>query len=288
MMPAVTLVVCVHLQRDFLERLIHESAGCYDELVVLHDIPDAQDVRSITEAAGGRFFERPPSFLQEPHWPFAWGQAQHDWILRFDADEFPSEEMKVWMREFRRAPEPSSDISGFTCIWPLWDGQRTVSKKWPSGRLFLFQKQRVRYFGMCEQSPIPDGRCEPLDLILHHQPSGRKAYGLGNILLRKQSRRGAHFIAQCLLGKPSDLACWRWDKETWPLEWEQIRQRPMWTAVKRMVKGLYHSLRGQWRTERKFFFAAAITGPLHQAMTCMAYSRLRARSQTRFKNKPNV
>ena len=39
-MPAITLVVCVHLQRDLLERLMRESRGCYDELIVLHDIPE--------------------------------------------------------------------------------------------------------------------------------------------------------------------------------------------------------------------------------------------------------
>jgi len=200
-MPAITLVVCVHLQRDLLERLLRESQGCYDELIVLHDIPDAQDVRSVVEAAGGRFFERPPIFLQEPHWPFAWGQAKHDWILRLDADEFPGAELKQWLQEFRRAPEPPADISGYTCIWPMWDGRKAVTKNSPTGRLFLFHRQRVRFFGMCEQPPIPDGRCEALNLILHHQPP-RKTYGFRNMLLRKQSRRGHEFITRCLLGKP--------------------------------------------------------------------------------------
>jgi hypothetical protein len=274
-MPAISLVVCVHLQRDLLERLLRESRDCYDELIVLHDIPDTQNVRSVVEAAGGKFFERPPSFLQEPHWPFAWGQAKHDWILRFDADEFPSEEMKNWLREFRRAPEPPADVSGFTCIWPLWDGQKTVSKKWPAGRLFLFNKQRVRFFGMCEQSPIPDGNCEPLDFVLHHQPPGRKAYGLKNILVRKQSWRGAAFIACCLLNKPTDLICWRWESEEWPQHWEQIRRRPLWTGFKRMIKTTLFGLRDQWRMERRLFPIIAVTASLHQMMTCLEFWRLR-------------
>lgn len=273
-MPAISLVICVHLQRDLLERLLHESAGCYDELIVLHDIPDVQNVREVTERAGGRFFEREPVFLQEPHWPFAWGQAKHDWILRFDADEFPSKEMNIWLREFRRAPEPTSDISGYTCIWPLWDGQRTVSKQWPAGRLFLFNKHRVRFFGMCEQSPVPDGKCEPVELILHHQPK-RKSYGWHNILVRGQSRRGGKFIAKCLLGKPTDLACWRWESDAWPQHWEQIRQRPLRTAFKGFVMGVFRGLRSQWRNEKAFFPDAAITGPLHQAMTCLEFRRLR-------------
>ena len=276
-MPALTLVVCVHRQRDLLERLLRESAGCYDELLVLHDIPDEQNVRAVTEAAGGRFFERTPAFLQEPHWPFAWGEARHNWILRLDADEFPGEALKQWLAAFRRAPEPPGEVSGYTCIWPLWDGRRTITQKWPAGRLFLFHKQRVRFFGMCEQSPEPEGRCEPLDLVLHHQPK-RKSYGLGNIILRGQSRRGAWHIATCLLGKPTDLACWRWGNEPWPPGWEQIRRRPWWTACKRLTKETLRTLREQWRVERRLFPIAAVSAPVHHALICLKYWQLRRRT----------
>ena len=275
-MHAVTLVVCVHLQRDLLERLLRESRGCYDELIVLHDIPDVQNVRSVVEAAGGRFFERPPAFLQEPHWPFAWGQAKHDWILRFDADEFPGEEMKSWLQEFRRAPEPPPEISGFTCIWPLWDGHRAVTKKWPAGRIFLFHKQRVRFFGMCEQSPVPDGRYEPLNFILHHQPK-RKSHSLHNIILRKQSSRGATYIARCLLGKPTDLVCWRWESDSWPEDWELIRRHPLRTAFHWLTRNTLRGLRDQWKNERRIFPIVAISGTVFHAAMCLKFWRARRR-----------
>ncbi|MGA3283139.1 MAG: hypothetical protein ABSD57_01600 [Verrucomicrobiota bacterium] len=269
-MPAISLVVCVHRQRDLLERLLRESRNCYDDLVVEHDIPDVQDVRSVVEAVGGQFFERPPAASQEPHWPFAWGQAKHDWILRLDADEFPSEEMKIWLQEFRRAPEPPEEISGFTCIWPLWDGQRMVSKKWPSGRIFLFHKQRVRFFGMGEQVPIPDGKYEPLDLVLHHQPKG-KAYSLYNALTKHP--RGRAFITASLLGRPTDLACWRWENEEWPVEWEQIRQHPLRTALKRLVMGTFRGLRSQWKVEKKISPLVAIGGAIYHAQMCLEFWR---------------
>jgi len=278
-MPAITLVVCVHLQRDLLERLLRESQGCYDELIVLHDIPDAQDVRSVVEAAGGRFFERPPIFLQEPHWPFAWGQAKHDWILRLDADEFPGAELKQWLQEFRRAPEPPADISGYTCIWPMWDGRKAVTKNSPTGRLFLFHRQRVRFFGMCEQPPIPDGRCEALNLILHHQPP-RKTYGFRNMLLRKQSRRGHEYIAHCLLGKPTDLVCWRWESESWPPTWENIRCHPLRQLLRCLTIQALRSLRDQWKCERRLLPNVAISGHFFHAQLCFMVWRSR-RSQSR-------
>ena len=272
-MPAVSLVVCVHRQRDLLERLMEKSKDCYDDLVVLHDIPDSAGIRPVVEAAGGRFFERPPSFLQEPHWPFAWEHAAHDWILRLDADEFPSDELAAWLREFRRLPEPDRSLSGFSCIWPLWNGHKPVTQHWPAGRFFLFHRQRVRFFGMCEQSPIPDGKCEALGLVLHHQPPGRKTYGLQNMLLRPQSRRGREFIARCLLGKPTDLVCWRWESEQWPPVWEQIRQTPWKAIFQWLFLEPLRTLRRQWRAERRVFITDAIGGGVYRSLTCLAYVR---------------
>src|ERR1700687_1133596 len=74
----------------------------------------------VTQHAG-RYFEGPRCFQQEPHWPFSWWQAKHDWILRLDADEFPSEGLKAWLRQFRDSPDPDNNISGYTCLWPLWN-----------------------------------------------------------------------------------------------------------------------------------------------------------------------
>lgn len=275
-MPALTLIVCLHGERDELQRLLKESAGCYDDLVVVHDGQDAAGLRGVVESVRGRFFERPREYQQEPHWPFAWGQAAHDWILRLDADEFPSVEMKAWLGEFRQAAEPEETISGFTCYWPLWNGTRAISRKWFAGRNFLFHRKRVRFFGMVEQTPVPDGRYEPLDLVLHHQPR-RKAYGVRHILFRKQCRRWRECIARALLGSPTDLACWRWESKDWPMGWEQMRSRPWRTAISRLISGTRLGIREQWRFERRLFPEAAITAPLHHALICLKYWALRRR-----------
>lgn len=279
-MPAVSLVVCVFHERDLLARLLNQAADCYDELVVIHDGADTTNAQEVVLVAGGRFFERPREYQQEPHWPFAWGEAKHDWILRLDADEFPDEAMRAWLKAFRQSPEPPVGISGYTCIWPLWNGQREVTRKISPGRIFLFHRQRVRFFGMVEQVPVPDGQYQALDFILHHQPK-RKSYGLHNVLMRKQAYRWRECIARSLLGKPTDLSCWRWDGPEWPLGWEQIRQRPLWTAVKRLLKGTLLCLRENWRLERRFFPLAAISGPVHHAMICFKYWSLRRRRKTR-------
>jgi len=277
-MPALSLVVCVHLQRDLLERLLRQSAGCYDDLVVVHDGPDASGARSVVEAAGGRFFERPRQFTHESHWPFAWQECRHDWILLFDTDEFPSDELRSWLVAFRHAPEPDR-VSGYRCIWPLWNGVKAVSRRWPSGRLFLIDRRSIRYFGMGEQRPIPDLRYVDLPYILCHQPL-RRSYGIRNIIFRKSARHWQTRIATSLLGTPLDLPLWRWSSNVWPEDWEQLRRHPLRTGLYRQIRWPLRSLRDQWKLEKRFFPTAALTGPLHHLMIGLAYWRLRRKSRS--------
>jgi len=186
--------------------------------------------------------------------------------------------MKAWLKDFRAMPETAPDISCYTCIWPLWSGTRTVTRCWPAGRIFLFNRQCVRFFGLVEQTPIPEGGSEALPFILHHQPR-RKSYGLHNLLIRKQAFAWRKLIATGLLGKPTDLPCWRWDSAEWPPVWEQIRSRPLRTAFARLTMGTLRALRDQWRIEGRFIPSAAISGPIHHALICFEFWRLRRRQR---------
>jgi hypothetical protein len=138
----------------------------------------------------------------------------------------------------------------------------------------------VRFFGLTHQEPIADGKREPLEVVLHHQPK-RKSYGFGNILFRKQGRLWNEYIARSLQGKPTDLCCWRWDSGAWPGFWEQIRQRPFRTALARFGMQPLRTMRDQWQRERRILPVAAINGSLQQAMICLAFWRLRRQCRRR-------
>jgi hypothetical protein len=135
---------------------------------------------------------------------------------------------------------------------------------------------------MVEHVPVPDGQYQALDFILHHRPK-RKTYGLHGVIIRRQAYHWRRVIARSLLEKPTDLACWRWDSPEWPLGWEQIRRRPLWTAVKRLTKGTAEGLREQWRLEGKLFPLAAVANPLHHALICIEFWRQRHMQPRNFK-----
>jgi hypothetical protein len=308
-MPAISLAVCLYKERDAVERLLHETSGVYDDLVVVHDGPErgsgsgikdqtAEDeekppaidfsklsnnstlpksyttplssprpgsIHELVMQYNGRYFEGPRCFQQEPHWPFAWSRARHDWILRLDVDEFPSKELKDWLRRFREAREPPEDISGYTCIWPLWSGKRAVTRRWPAGRIFLFHKQRVRLFGMVEQVPIPDTRYEPLDLILDHQPK-RKSYGIRNILFRRQAYHWRRVIAESLIGKPTDLPCWRWTSAEWPEFWYNLRHHPLRHSLVCLLRFPLYQFRGMITVRQVPLLSECLNPGLHHFM----------------------
>lgn len=272
-MPGLSLVVCIHNEGEHLRRLLRHAEGSYDDLVIVHDGPDETGVRALVEAHGGRFFERPRAFQQEPHWSFAWEQARQDWILRWDADEFPSQGLSDWLRAFRAGPEPGANLSGYSFVWPLWDGTRAVTRNWPR-RLALFHRQRVRHFGMADQGPIPDGRIEPLNLVLHHEPD-RPSYGVWYTIGRPTSRRWQIEIARSLLGRPTDLPCWRWDSPEWPEKWEEIRRRPLLTGLKRLFLSPYRNARDMLRHGERPRLSMLAFFPLQHWMTCYRFHQLR-------------
>ena len=283
-MPAISLVICLRDEFQLLDRLLRQTAGCYDELVVVHDgleneLDAAHAADIVTERYSGHLFFRQREYQQEPHWPFAWSCTRHDWILRLDADEIPSQELKNWLTRFREAEEPPASISGYTCIWPLWDGRRVITRKWPAGRIFLLHKERVRFFGMVEQVPVPDVRFEPVSLILDHRPA-RKSYGFRNLVLRQQAFRWRRVIARSLLGLPTDLRTWRWSTPEWPAIWESIRRSPLRTGLYRLIVWPIRTLRDMWRIEGRVVPSAALFNGLHHFLIALQYWRLR-RSRAR-------
>jgi len=223
---------------------------------------------------GGRYFEGIRCYQQEPHWPFAWWQAKHDWILRLDADEYPSTELKQWLRNFRSSAEPPSGVSGYTGLWPLWNGKRAVIGKWPDGRNFLFHRWRIRFTGVVEMVPQPESHFEPLPFALEHVPR-RKSFGYRNLLLRKQAYRWRHIVAASLLGSPKLLPRWRWQTDTWPEPFNQIVEHPYRYMFKCLFRYPFSALRTLLK-HRLYGVLYSFPGShWHHALICWEYIRLK-------------
>ncbi|MDZ4789386.1 MAG: hypothetical protein SH807_10640 [Blastochloris sp.] len=231
--------------------------------------PRIGSIHELVVKYGGRFYEGPRCYQQEPHWPFAWWAAKHEWILRLDADEFPSKELKKWLEEFRDTNAEKKE-SGYLGIWPLWDGYKELWVKNAPNRLFLFNKKNASFFGMAENSPSCTCITQGLDFLIHHRPR-RKSYGLGNLLIRKQSYRWLSVISNSLLKSPSDLPRWNYKEEIWPEFWERVRRAPLLTGL---TSGLLTPVRHAVHVGRRgaeFLPIAYIGMGLHHMLMCLFF-----------------
>lgn len=270
------MIVCTFGDRVPLSRLLEHSRDCYDELVVVHDGPDFEDVRSLVAQYGGRFIERPRAFSQEPHIPFAIGEASHDWILRFDSDEYPSEELKEWITEFRQVADVDLNIAGYQWICPAWDGRRRLSLNWPHKFVRLFNRNLVTVVGICENGPEPEPNysCPRIPLRFWHEPA-TPTHGLRNIFGKERTRQARMNIARALLGSPLDHPRWRYTSELWPLGWQQVKDHPILTGLWRLFiwpprQALAMMLAGDLPRPSVFCHAG-----IFHATVCLEYWQLR-------------
>lgn len=272
-MPAVSMVVCLFRERDFLSRLLARAEGCYDDLVVVHDGPDLDDARSLVEARNGRFFERPRKFSGDGHYIFGWRQARYDWIFRPDADEFPSPGLAEWLRDFRAAPEPDAAVSGFELIIPLWTGSTQATTRWPF-RPTLIHRRRIRYLDLCEQWLIPDGRWDRVPKTLCHEP-GTKNFGATYLRGLTKRKRWLYATALGLMSAPAELDGWRWNDPHWPGKWEVLRRHPLRTALIRLFSSFWGNGREMIQSGERFRPLLLTHYPIHHWITCMAFRAVR-------------
>jgi hypothetical protein len=238
--------------------------------------PQRETIHEAVTSHGGRMFEGPRCFQQEAHWPFAWWAAKHAWILRLDADEFPSDKLRDWLRGFRRTFDADESPKGYSCIWPLWNGHRAVTSCWPSGRLFLFDKSCARLFSMPEQSPILREAAAPISLRLEHQPL-RKSFGCSNLLTRSNAGVWRKIIARSLQASPQHLPRWRWGFGGWPLNWAQLARQPLFYAFSRVFVSPLRQLLYVLKIRGEIVFTAFLGTGLHQALMALTYLREKAR-----------
>jgi hypothetical protein len=267
------MVVCLHREREFLSRLLDHAAGCYDDLVVVHDGPDLDDVGSLVRARGGRFFERPRQFSGDGHYVFAWQQARHDWIFRPDADEYPDPALAAWLRSFRSSPAPDTEVSGFEFIIPLWTGSARATSRWPY-RPTLIHRNRIRYISLCEQWLIPDWKWQRVGQVLCHEPAN-KNFGVGYLRRMAKRRRFLYATALGLMGGPDSFEQWRWEEPGWPRKWETLRRHPVRTALVRLAGSFWGNAREMIRSGEPFKPLLLTHYPLHHWITCMAFRAVR-------------
>ncbi len=145
-----------------IRRCLESLRGAVDEIIVVHDGPCQDETLNICREFGARIFIRPHFGIMEAHLIFAIRQTQFAWIIRIDADECLSEQLRTNLRSLV-ADAHKLDISAYSFLWSD-RGFGNVIKYKP----VLFRKKNLFWF------PIPHlvwqtrGRVAQSDYVLDH------------------------------------------------------------------------------------------------------------------------
>jgi hypothetical protein len=80
-----------------------------------------------------------------------------------------------------------------------------------------------------------------------------------------------------LLNPIHDLPCWRWQSDAWPADWQEIQQKPLRTAFRRLLISPLRQAREMWRDEHKLLVSALLGTGLHQFLMAVTFSFFRLR-----------
>jgi glycosyltransferase involved in cell wall biosynthesis len=162
---AISACLAVRNEEPVIERCLRSLEGAVDEIVLVHDGECEDATLDIAARYGCRVFVR-PHLSPEHQRVFAYRQARGEWLLRIDADEFLSDELRANLREVVKDPA----ANGHTFVWPMWDGERYVTRS-GAPRLALFRRDRTHVLGLPESWESVDPPIRSWPYLIEHRPA---------------------------------------------------------------------------------------------------------------------
>lgn len=158
-------IVAYHEDRVIV-RCLKSLVGIVDEIIVIHDGPCRDRTIEISKKFTDKVYEMPVNKgIGESHYIFAFKHCKYDWILRIDADEFISSELR---KKIRKLVEDKT-ISAYAFIWPFWNGKKYITDGWPY-KNFLFRKKSIGFLDKFHYPIKVNGAVKKIDLKVHHKP----------------------------------------------------------------------------------------------------------------------
>ena len=226
--PAATISASLVVRHEeaLIERCLGSMAGVVDEIIVIHDGPCEDRTLEIAASYGARTLELPLVGHAERHRVVTYDQATSDWILRLDADEYLSGELRAQLRSLVER----TDVNGYSFVWPIWDGQTYLTTDGPH-RLALFRRRALHFVGHVQSIEQVDEPVLASSLRLEHQPAYNN-YTLRT--MRTKWRRWAQINAREYLTPLDEFPSFNVPR---PLRWPARRR--LLNALSPLVLPLY-------------------------------------------------
>jgi glycosyltransferase involved in cell wall biosynthesis len=167
----VSACLVVYNEARNIRRCLDSLTGAVNEIIIIHDGECQDKTLEIAREYTDKVFVEPHAGAMEINFIFALSQAQNDWVLHIDADEFLGLGLQKDLKTLIN--ESADDISAYEFLWPLWNGQKRITKRWPYKRC-LFRKSRIYYWGVPHfVATVKEGIVKKIineKMVLEHQP----------------------------------------------------------------------------------------------------------------------
>ena len=162
----ITACLVIHNEETVIRRCLESMKGIVDEILVVHDGPCEDRSLEICREYGCTIQVRRHIGIGEAHRPWLIEMASSEWILQIDPDEYLCTKAQSSLRELVQSKR--ADCYAF--IWPIWNGTRYTTKRWPYKKV-LYRKHAAQYLGFPHEEVRVTGKIEYSTLRLEHKPN---------------------------------------------------------------------------------------------------------------------
>jgi len=163
----ISAIIPVYNEEESLKETLNSLRGIVNEIIVIHDGECKNNTLKIARRFTKNVYVRP--FKGRSAFPVAFGlkKAKYNWILKLDADESLSEDLRQNMRKLVE----DKNTDAFSFIHPLWDGEKSITKSWPR-KTSLARKSKITYLGFpgFDMNLPIKGKIKKTDYVLNHKP----------------------------------------------------------------------------------------------------------------------
>lgn len=221
----ISAFIIAYHEESLIERALKSLRGVVDEILVFHDGPCSDNTLKIAKKYTKKVFTLQRKGRAALHLIAAIKKAKNDWVLKVDADEFLSEDMKKNINKLAQ----NKKIAAYTFVWPWWNGKKYISKNYPIKKV-MFRKSKasfIQYPGWDE--PRTKGETINTSYLLEHKPKKKDSKTIKAFTEKALGRYGKS-QARYTIKPLSDFETYNYDATDFPLNIRLRRKFPLLTA----------------------------------------------------------
>jgi len=230
MKQKISVISVVHNEEKIIRRSLDSVKDIADEILILHDGPCSDNTLKIAKEYTKKVFSTKKNVgVPGPILPILFRKAKGPWILKLDADEFLSPELKKNIKKLVQ----NSKADAYTFRWPFWDEkkQKYITKNWPR-KPSLYRKEKMSYIGFPHwDDPKINGKVINTNFQLEHKSKGG-ALPKWKVFKKTILGRYAKIQAEYTLKDPKELDSFQADlKDFPPFHFNLRKQFPLLSAL---------------------------------------------------------